>query len=246
MAFAVTTMNARFPLRRFALALLAAGVFFTATLSSVSAAEARGGRVGWARLITPDARWGLHSNQDPKLADFIGTQTSLNIDPVWYSVAPDNLDQLCAYPFIYVKELVRISDPAHLRNIQEYVKRGGFICIDPCVNGFSPERKEDLVRRNAALFKQLFPESSVRELADDHEIYRCYFPVTVDELYTPDMIRRGAVKPAHIGLRGIFLGERMIAVISIAGLECGWPETPQRVPGCMKLIVNSYIYAMTR
>lgn len=206
----------------------------------------RGGQVGWARLVTPDSRWNLHSEQDPKLAAFIRSQTTLNIDPVWYSVRPDRIEQLCAYPFIYVKDLTRMGSQEHLKNIQEYLQRGGFICIDPCVNGFSPEKKLALIQRHADLFKKLFPESEVREFPDDHEIYRCFFPVTVDGLYTPDMISRGAVKPEAIGLRGVFRGDRMIAVISINGLECGWPETPQRVPACMGLIVNSYVYSMTR
>lgn len=206
----------------------------------------RGGQVGWARLITPNAAWDLHSEQDPKLATFIRSQTTLNIDPVWYSVRPDHLDQLCTYPFIYVKDLTRIQNSDHLRNIQEYLRRGGFLCIDPCVNGFSYAKKLALIQKHATLFKELFPDSTVRELPDDHEIYRCFFSVTVDELYTPDMIRRGAIKPPNIGLRGVFSGNRLLAVISINGLECGWPETPQRVPACMGLIVNSYIYAMTR
>jgi hypothetical protein len=37
----------------------------------------------------------------------------------------------------------------------------------------------------------------------------------------------------------------MVAVISMYGLECGWPQTPKRAPGCMKFILNIYIYAMT-
>ncbi|MFT3867794.1 MAG: DUF4159 domain-containing protein [Nibricoccus sp.] len=206
----------------------------------------RGGLVGWARLATPDKAWALHSDQDPKLAAFIRSQTSLNIDPVWYTASPGELGELCTYPFIYVKDLTRLGAPEHLTNIQEYLRRGGFLCIDPCVNGFSPAQKLDLIRRHTDLFKKLFPDSVVRELADDHEIYRCYFSVTVHELYTPDMIKRGAKKPANIGMRGVFRGDRMIAIISITGLECGWPETPQRAPACMKMIVNSYIYAMTR
>jgi hypothetical protein len=213
---------------------------------SAEAEVHRGGLVGWARLATPDSAWALHSDQDPKLAEFIRSQTSLNIDPVWYTARPGELGELCTYPFIYVKDLTRLNAPDHLKNVQEYLRRGGFLCIDPCVNGFSPTKKLALIRRHADLFKTLFPDCVVRELPDSHEIYRCYFSVTVHELYTPDMIKRGATKPPNIGLRGVFLDNRMIAVISTTGLECGWPETPQRAPACMKMIVNSYIYAMTR
>lgn len=209
-------------------------------------AQSRGGRVGWGRLSTPGSQWGRHGDQDPRLARFIADQTTLNLDRVWYAVEPDTLDHLCTYPFIFAKDLLRIADPDHLKNLREYLRRGGFLCIDPCVNGFSESAKESLTQQYGDLFTRLFPDCRMRELPDDHEIYRCYFPVTVDGLYTPDLIRAGGVKPPHIGMRGVFLGDRMIAVVSITGLECGWPETPQRVPACMKMITNVYVYAMTR
>jgi hypothetical protein len=60
------------------------------------------------------------------------------------------------------------------------------------------------------------------------------------------MLRAGASKPPDSGLIGIFQGDRMIAAICTDGLECGWPETPQRATGCMRMIVNIYVYAMTR
>jgi hypothetical protein len=227
-------------------ALLATLPSARAASSTDAAALQHGGRVGWGRLITPGTQWGRHGEQDPRLTRFIAAQTALNLDQAWYPVTADKLEQLCLYPFLFTKDLLRVSSPAHLRNLQEYVRRGGFICIDPCVNGYSPSRKEDLVRQYEKLFTRLFPDSVMRDLPDEHEIYRCYFPVTVDGLYTPDMIRAGAIKPSRIGMRGVFLGERMIAVVSITGLECGWPETPDRVPACLQMITNVYVYAMTR
>jgi len=236
-------MNFRAALYRIVCAL--AGLALGALAVGGADAVSRGGRVGWARLTTPGSQRGRHSDQDPRLVRFIGDQTSLNLGREWYAVAPDKIEQLCVYPFIFAKDLLSISVPAHRKNLQEYLQRGGFLCIDPCVNGFSPAEKEDLVRQYGVWFTRLFPDCSMRELPDDHEIYRCYFPVTVAELYPPDMIRAGAIKPPHIGMQGIFLGGRMIAVISITGLECGWPETPQRVPACLKMITNIYVYAMT-
>lgn len=218
-------------------------VAMTCTTPSLCAAETRGGRVGWARLITSHPQWAIHSNQDPQLARFIRSETTLNIDPVWYTVDSSDLEKLCAYPYVYAKDLTRLTQTHDLENIREYFRRGGFLCIDPCTSGLDLEAFR---REHVAWFSRLFPKSTVRELPDTHEFFRCYFSVTVDDLFTPDMIRRGATKPSQIGMRGVFLDDRMIAVISLSGLECGWPQTPQRVPGCMKMIVNSYVYAMTR
>lgn len=202
--------------------------------------------MGWARLITPTREWAVHSDRDPKLASFIHSQTTLNIDPVWHGVAPDNVNALGAYPYIYAKDLTQIQNQQHLQNMKEYLNRGGFFFIDPCVTRFTEADKSELIQKHTRLFKSLFPDCSVLELPEDHEIFRCYFSVTVDSLYTPDMIRIGRIKKPHLSLRGVFRNERLIAVISTDGLECGWPETPQREAGCMKMIVNSYIYAMTR
>jgi hypothetical protein len=50
---------------------------------------------------------------------------------------------------------------------------------------------------------------------------------------------------ANYGLYGVFVNDHMVSIISMYGLQCGWPQTPLRAPGCMKLILNMYIYAMT-
>lgn len=227
--------------------------FFVVTVALVPCVlgapqSARGGRVSWARLITSSGQSWVHSEQDPKLASFIGSQTSLNIDPDWQYVRAGDLDKLCAFPFLYVKDLTDISGDEDLRNLREYLQRGGFICVDPCFAG-SITKDEDskaFILRHQAWFTKLVPGSTLRELPDTHEIYRCYFNVKVDDLFPRAMLNQGAQKPPRIGLQGVFLGDRMIAVVGASGLECGWPQTPQRTPGCMKMIVNMYVYAMTR
>lgn len=197
-------------------------------------------------MITPDRNWSIHNNQDPKLARFIRDQTSLNIDPAWYSVNPGDLERLCAHPYVYAKDLLPIRRRDDLDNIKEYLLRGGFLFIDPCLAILSKASRDRFGQRHGALFTRLLPDCIVRELPDGHDLFHCYFDVTVDDLFSPDMIRAGATKPPHIGMLGVFLDGRMVAVISTSGLECGWPQTPGRTPGCMKMIVNGYVYAMTR
>lgn len=223
--------------------ILAFLVAISPAFSAPPGSTLRGGRVGWARLITSNSYWGIHSDQDPKLADFIRSQTTLNIDPTWYSVDPQNLETLCAYPFVYVKDLSHVTAPHALENLREYVERGGFICIDPCIANYSESR---FLAHQTELLQRMMPGCEIRALSDDHDLFRCYFKITVEDLFTSDMLARGASRPASIGMRGVFKGDRMFAVISVSGLECGWPQTPKRTPGCMKMIVNAYVYAMTR
>lgn len=210
----------------------------------------RGGRFGWARLITPGGQSGVHRDRDPTLASFIGKNTSLNIEANWSTADPRNLEQLCTYPFIYAKELATIFDRRDLQNLREYLQRGGFFCVDPCTttntNVCSLAEQDAFIRRQEEWFSQLLPEVTTREFPDDHEIYRCYFKVVLEDLFPPDYVRRGGTKPPRIGMHGVFLGDRLIAVISVSGLECGWPQSADRGEPRMKMIANLYIYAMTR
>lgn len=208
-----------------------------------SAAEPRGGRVAWGRMITQSAYWNFHSDRDPSLARFIRKETTLNIDPTWYAVNPSNLEQLCRIPLIYVKNLSDVRREADLQNIREYLRRGGFLCIDACS---TPPRTPDMevyFRTNRDILQRLIPGAEVRSLPETAAIYHCYFGVQRADLYPPG---NRSSPGEHQGLYGVFDGKRMVGVISMYGLECGWPETPARQPGCMKMIVNIYVYAMTR
>ena len=216
--------------------LLFVALFSTATAHA--AETPRGGRVGWARLITESSSWTVHNANDPLLAEFIREKTSLNIDPTCYPVDPRDLEKLCAYPFVFTNNLTNIHAAKTLDNLREYLKRGGFIYIDRCVNlSFSLEQ-EDFYERHAALFARFLPGSELRELPPSHEINRCYF--TSDTL-----AKRTARSNGHNGIYGVFYEGRMVILLSNANLQCGWPNGNNREPA-MQMIANIYVYAMTR
>jgi hypothetical protein len=161
---------------------------FAVTLAAAPPPLPRGGRVGWARLVTSHVDWGAHSDRDPDRAAFIRTETSLNIDRMWRTVLPGNLDQLCAYPFIYAKDVAGIRNPHDIANLREYVQHGGFICIDPCVSGWSASSKAAFIRQHAEWFARVLPGSITQLLPENHPLFRCYFNVSVGDLFTPDMV----------------------------------------------------------
>jgi len=203
---------------------------------------ARGGRVGWARLITESRTWSVHGENDPVLATFIRSQTSLNIDPVCYPVDPHNLEALCAYPFIFTNNLANVHDATSLANLREYLRRGGFIYADRCVNPSMCPPMEVFYEQHVGFFSALLPESDVRELPDDHEIYQCYFTFKPSEM--PEAVRNRP--PGHNRLYGVFAGGRMVALFSNESLQCGWPyPPPKRRATSLKMIANIYVYAMT-
>jgi hypothetical protein len=232
-----------FPMKRLANFLVAVAI--TLAAAQPHAAESlRAERVDWARLITPNKDWDIHGDRDSALAQFIRANTSLDIQRASQSANPAHLDELCRHPFIYAKDLRWVSDAAQLANVGEYLRRGGFVCVDACATEALNPDMEVFLRDNSAIFKRMIPESEIRKLPETHGIYTCYFKLSRADIYTADM--GSQPRCANYGLYGVFMRNRMIAVISMYGLECGWPQTPLRSPGCMKCIVNLYVYAMTQ
>lgn len=206
---------------------------------AAAAAEApRGGRVGWGRLITESSSWSVHDGNDPILTAFIREQTSLNIDPTCYPVDPRDLDKLCAYPFVFTNNLANVRDPKRLENLREYLKRGGFIYIDRCVNPSYCPDQEPFYAQHIELFARFLPGSEVREIPEDHAMYRSYFSLSAEKMHGP---RNG-----HSRIYGVYLDGRMVVLLSLANFQCGWPNSPTRRANDLQMIANIYVYAMTR
>ena len=231
----------------FACLLLATGLVALAlTLGAAQpkpSAPLRAEPVSWARLITPNPDWNIHGDRDPDLAQFIRENTSLDIHRSPQPANPTRLEDLCRHPFIYAKDLRWIKQAAQLANLGEYLRRGGFLCVDACATDAVNPDMEVYLRANRAIFQRMLPEAEIRKLPATHGIYDCYFKLSRADVYTADMGNQK--RCANYEMYGVFVANRMVAVISMYGLQCGWPQTPQRTPGCMKFILNTYVYAMT-
>ncbi|MDQ3625487.1 MAG: DUF4159 domain-containing protein, partial [Verrucomicrobiota bacterium] len=96
-------------------------------------------------------------------------------------------------------------------------------------------------------FRAFLPEATIRPIAADDEIYRCFFELKklphhyMDGYYD----ERWAKHPLY----AVECQGRMVAIISLSGLKCGvsWgnqisPELPGQ---CMQMLVNIYVYAAT-
>ncbi len=223
-------------------AVIPALMVIATVLTAAPETPPRGGRVAWGRLVTSGNSWTVHGGNDAMLAAFIHEHTSLNIDPTCYPANPAKLDDLCQYPLIFTNNLTNVHDPQQLANIREFFRRGGFLYIDRCVNLNFSLPQEEFYERHVALFHQLLPEAQIREIRPDHPLYNCYFPAS-DLTEALHLYRR---EPGHNGVYGVYLGGRMIALLSLANFQCGWPNSPPKANSSMKMIANIYVYAMTR
>lgn len=194
-----------------------------------------GSRVQWARLNTLDSSWDVHSGNDPALANFIRANSRLNIDPKCYSVTPERIDELRRYPFIFTNNLCNV--PARYRgNIREYLQRGGFIYIDRCVNLSYSRPMEAFYREHMEFFASILPEATMRQLPRTHEIFTCHFRIR-------PRVEAGK-GDGHDGIYAFYLRGRIVALLSNASYQCGWPQSGDNGQGQAEMIANIYVYAM--
>ncbi len=209
--------------------------------------DLRGDRVGWARLKTPSPWWNRHAHKDPVLMQFLRDNTSLNIDPTWYNADAENLPQMCAYPVLFSQGIGMVRKSTARANLAEYVRRGGFLLIDACINSEVTPNPDIFLAQQTQLLAIILPEARVVPLPASHSIYRCYFQFP--EGNPPHTYPHYSPEPnwSKHGLYGIEIGSRMAGVITLSGLQCGWAGSPapsgHEIP-CMKMLVNIYIYSM--
>lgn len=228
---------------RFFLCLLLA----TAILRGQSANDLRGERVGWARLKTDSPAWFRHATGDPVLMSFLREQTSLNIDPTWYAANVENLLEMCKYPLLFSQGIHVVQSATGRTNLAEYIRRGGFLLIDACINAQITPDPDVFLSQQTQLLSAILPEARVMLLPRNHDVYRAYF--TIPDGQPPHTYFKNIFDERwhKHGLYGIFVGKRMAGLISLSGLQCGWDRMiapPGHDVACMKMLVNIYVYAM--
>jgi hypothetical protein len=205
----------------------------------------RGDRVGWARLKTNSPIWQRHARSDPKLMRFFREHTTLNIDPTWYAADVEQPGEMGLYPFLFAQDLRPAQGGAGQGNLTEYIRRGGFLFVDCCINPKTRgARPTTFITEHADLFQKMIPGADVLEMPDRHELFRCFFDLSAGAPHTAVEYEWNA-QPLY----AVQVGRRMVGVISTSGLQCGWDNMNPTIGHdvlCMQTLVNIYIYAMTQ
>lgn len=206
----------------------------------------RGSRVSWCRLKFPVSGssnyesawdWHAHPSGDVKFVQFLRDYTSINLKQEWNVVDITDLDKMCAFPLIFMhgQRMVNIEGKAE-DNLKEYVLRGGFLLIDDCVyNRLAPDL---FFRSMMTKLQKLFPGIEIKNLTPDHDLFKCYFPLSS----WPHMQGR------NNGIFAAYYKKRLIAFIYSSDLHCGWVDAGwfsyTNTQNAYKMGVNLYIYAM--
>lgn len=204
----------------------------------------RGGKVDWARLKNSGQYWNRHANSDPELLDFLRRNSSLNIDPTWHAASAKSLSDICNYPFLFADRIENL-DPGEQTNLGEYLRRGGFICIDCCCNtGINPS-PDDYLLNQLQMFHTILPDVSIKPLPENHEIYSLYFKL---ERHPPRAMPGNSwMDTSNYPLHGISVAGRLVGILTMSGLQCGWAHvgSPDNAQECLEMMTNLYIYAIT-
>jgi hypothetical protein len=211
----------------------------------------RGDRVGWARLKTPSQWWKRHAETDPVLMRFFHDNTSLSLDPIWRVADVEQFDQMCKFPLLFSQGVDTVQTETGRANIAEYIRRGGFLLIDACIDDRVTPDPDVFLSRQKELLESVLPESRMLNVPGEHAVFRCLFDIP--EHKPPQThtfyYKRDDPRWAKHGLYEVQIGARAAGVITLHGLQCGWARVGRPPPeghdiACMRTLVNIYVYAM--
>lgn len=123
------------------------------------------GHMGWSHNY-PDAERNLNA--------FVAQTTRLDIEEPSYKLVDLGSDEIFLYPFAYVSEPGEMElTEQEVRNLREYVDRGGFILIDD----FDDQYGYDHMANLRAEMLRVFPDRHFERLTGDHPIFDLLFQV---------------------------------------------------------------------
>ncbi len=201
----------------------------------------------WARVKFPILEdgngWDAHPFGDVFFLEHLQRTTNINVDPAWYCIALDSLDEMCKFPMLF------FTAEGHFRftetqraNLKEYVERGGFIYADDCVLRVGGRKTGDHFFQSFKYeVERIFQQPMVR-LPDSHEIYHCLheLPHGAPFMQGTD---RGGYALVRDGRAIIFItsGDVHCGWCASSGLKGRWFTQPQR-DDALKMGVNMVVY----
>ncbi|MET0261365.1 MAG: DUF4159 domain-containing protein [Rariglobus sp.] len=212
-----------------------------------------GALLPWARMRfrardQDDKDWGVHPHGDLNLIDHLTLNTTLNLSRKWNVADVAKLEDLTAFPFIFMHgELPPVFTDAERANVREYLLRGGFLFAEDCVIGqgnLGNNRHNDFFFRHMAETElaRILPEARLQRLERDHPIFHTVFDFKNG---IPHM------QGTPHGLHALVLNGRIVALLSPSDIHCGWTNGDQwfgrgASTRALQMGANVYAFAMTQ
>jgi hypothetical protein len=148
----------------------------------------------YARLrYTPQPNWHGdipwhhdYPDGDTMLPDSLNRLTTLHTSPDSYQIVDIDSKELFKYPFVYMSEVGYLDlQPADVKNLREYLDRGGFILVDDFRgNEFDNSEMENFVVQ----LKKLYPDRNLEPIPPSHQIFHSFFDIDSTQLEAPYMM----------------------------------------------------------
>jgi hypothetical protein len=184
--------------------------------------------------------WDFDMSADLLMLKELEQATTIKPEHKVFTVKLENLDEMVKYPliFMHASDYAIFSDNA-VKNMREYLNRGGMIFADDCNAGPEGDR---FWRSVKLIFEsKVFPGKKFVEIPEDHEIFHCHFEMPLG-------------MPQIVGVSHPFLGlmddkGRIMVFLTSADLHCGWSQRqnfpPLKRRQGIKMTINIIVYALT-
>jgi hypothetical protein len=169
-------------------------------------------------------------------------EKSTTIKPVYkvFTVKLTELNEMVKYPliFMHASDYAVFSDE-EVKNLREYLNRGGMIYADDCNAG--PEGDRFWRSAKDVFENKVFPGKKFSEIPNEDPIFHCHF-----ELVYGLPIVCGGTHP-FLCLKDD--KDRIMVFLSSADLHCGWTERGTHSgilrKQSIKMAINIIVYALT-
>jgi len=132
-------------------------------------------------------------------------------------------------------------------NVRKYLEGGGFMLLDNALASQDKSQVEASLRK--MMRDVLGSKARFEPIPRNHDLYHCYFhfddgPPQGSEVGASSINRKLQTRPVHY-LEGIWLGDRLVAVLSNKGYVVKWNDMTDNEPQ-LKMGVNMIVFALTQ
>ena len=120
---------------------------------------------------------------DTMLPDALERLTEVRTNPESYQIVDIDSQELFKYPFVYMSEVGYLDlQPADVKNLREYLDRGGFVFVDDFRGGPGNtfEMENFLVQ-----LRKLYPDRELKPLPKTHLIFHTFFDIDPTNMVPP-------------------------------------------------------------
>ncbi len=198
----------------------------------------------WATAQYESGDWDSAPLVPPNIIDTIARYTSLPVAPTG-AIVPLSSEALLRYPFVWLTGHlpVRFTD-AERRMVRRFAERGGLLVVDDHnhdVDGaFHKTASEEVARTIGPL----------RELPNDHALYRCFFTFDDGPPATSHELNGWGDNLVHEHLLAAYVGDRIAVLYSNKDYSSEWGYHPDSkrfmAVDNTRFAVNLVVYALTR